>query len=146
MYMDRLGLLSDAQALTASALSTNVLDFTNVTPKRQVGAGQRLWVVFTVGVAADITTGDETYQLDLYTSAAADMSSPVVLESRVLTAANLAAGTLHAMAIPQGRMLEFFSTHYTLGGTTPTVTLTAWVTDEEPPEHSVYASGVNQAV
>jgi hypothetical protein len=146
MYIDKLGLLSDAQALSASALSTNVIDWTSVTPKRQVGAGKRLWLMVSVGVAADFTTGDETYQVDLYTSAAANMSSPVNLGSRVLTAAQLSAGALFAFAIPQEGMLEYFSAHYTLGGTTPTVTVTAWVTDEEPPEHSVYASGVTQAV
>lgn len=146
MYIDRLGLLSDAQALTASALSTNVIDFTNVTPKRQVGAGARLWAMFAIGVAADFTTGDETYQFDLYTSAAADMSSPVVLDSRAIVATSLPAGALVAIAIPQARMLEFFSAHYTLAGTTPTITVTSWVTDEEPPEHAVYASGVSQVV
>src|SRR5581483_4988378 len=101
MYLDRLGLFSDAQALTASALSTNVVDFTNVTPKRQVGAGKPLWVIFSIGVAADFTTGDETYQFDLYTSAAANMSSPVNLGSRAIVASALTAGALIAMAVPQ---------------------------------------------
>lgn len=146
MYIDKLGLLSDAQALTASALSTNVIDFTSVTPKRQVGAGKTLWMMMSVGVAADHTTGDETYQVDLYTSAAANMSSPVVLGSRVIDFSLLTAGALFAFAIPQDSMLEYFSAHYTLGGTTPTLTVTTWVTDEAPPEHSVYASGVTQAV
>lgn len=146
MYLDKLGLFSDAQALTASAQATNVLDLTAPSVKRQIGAGKTLWVIFSIGVAADITTGDETYQFDLYTSAAANMSSPVNLGSRVIPAASLPAGALIAMAVPQDSMLEYFSPHYTLGGTTPSVTVTSWITDEQPPEHSVYASGVTQAV
>jgi hypothetical protein len=146
MYVDKLGLFSDAQALTASAQATNVVDFSSVVPKRQVGAGKQLWVIFSIGVAADFTTGDETYQFDLYTSAAANMSSPVVLASRAVVAGSLTAGALVAMTVPQDSMLEFFSPHYTLGGTTPSVTVTSWLTDESPPEHTMYAAGANQAV
>lgn len=146
MYVDKLGLFSDAQALTASAQATNVVDLTNVTPKRQIGAGKPLWIVFSVGVAADFTTGDETYQFDIYTSAAANMGSPVNLGSRAIVATVLTAGYTFVMAVPQDQMLEFISPHYTLGGTTPTLTVTSWLTDELAPEHSVYAAGTTQAV
>lgn len=146
MYIDKLGLFSDAQALTASANGTNVVDFTLVTPKRQVGAGKQLWVLFSIGVAADFTTGDETYQFEIITSAAANLGSPVTLVSRAVVATLLPAGALVAITVPQDGMLEFMGVHYTLAGTTPTVTVTAWLTDESPPEHSVYAPGASQAV
>lgn len=145
-YIDKLGLFSDAQAVTADAVSTNVVDLGNVTPKRQVGAGHRLWVVFSIGVAADFTTGDETYTFRFDTSAAANMGTPTTLVSRTIVAGTLVAGYQFAFAVPQEGLLRYVSTYYDVGGTTPTVTVTAWLTDEEPPEHSVYASGTTQAV
>lgn len=146
MLIDSLGQLSNAQALTATALSTNVVDFGNVTPKRQIGVGKQLWVVFCVTVAADFTTGDETYQFELYTSAAANMGSPTVLATRAILAATLIAGFQFSMAVPRDGMKEFFSAHYTLAGTTPTVTVTAFVTDQEPVDHTTYAAGDSKAV
>ena len=59
MILDSLLKFSDAQALTATADSTNVIDLSN---DRDIGIGEPMALVVTVGVAADFTTGDETYQ------------------------------------------------------------------------------------
>ena len=52
MYIDKLLKLSDAQALTATAVGTNVVD---IEVARGVGNGEPIAVVFSVGVAADQT-------------------------------------------------------------------------------------------
>ena len=65
--------LSSAQALTATADSTNVVDLTQTA--RQVGAGRPMYVHFNVTVAADFTSADETYTFAVATGAALTASS-----------------------------------------------------------------------
>lgn len=126
MFMDALLLVSDAQALTATAVSTNTIDLGNPTVKRRIGSGESVGFAVTVDVAADATTGDETYVVEVISSASADLSSPTVLASRTILAADLAAGAVHYIHVPKGTPIQrYIGLRYTLGGTTPTVTLTA---------------------
>ena len=62
MFLDAQNLFSDAQALTATAVGTNVIDLSQ---DRSIGNGEPMGVVFTVDVAADQTTGDEDYTFDV---------------------------------------------------------------------------------
>lgn len=129
MILDDLQTLSDAQALTASAVSTFSLDMGNITPKNDPGAGEPMAAVFTIDVAADFTTGNETYQFNFVQDTAADLATALdVLMSRIITAANLTAGSIHSIPIPPGAVTKrYIGASYTLGGTTPTVTVTAMV-------------------
>lgn len=77
MMTDALLQLSSAQAVTASAVSTNTLD---LSVARDIGAGEDLYVIFTVPVAAT-AAGAATVEFQIITSAAADLSSPTVLVS-----------------------------------------------------------------
>lgn len=129
MFMDALGLVSDAQALTATAFSTNTIDLGNTSPIRAIGSGEPVGFGLSVDVAADITTGDETYTVEVVESDNANLSSPTVLSSRVLTAAQLAAGALHFVEVPSGTPNKrYLGLRYTLAGTTPSATVTAWLT------------------
>jgi hypothetical protein len=125
MYVDAQTLLSDAQALTATAVSTNTYDTDSAT--NDVGPGEVLVVMFTVDVAADATTGDETYAFNVIESAAANLGSATVLNTRTIARATLVAGYKFALAIPS-KVLRYLGASYTLGGTTPTITVTAWIT------------------
>ena len=69
------GLFSSAQALTATADSTNVVDLTQ--SARQIGAGQPMWVHFNVTVAADVANGDETYQFNIATGSATSLGTQI---------------------------------------------------------------------
>lgn len=127
MYIDALLLLSDAQAYSATAFSTNTVDLGTSVVARDLGNGEPMSLVYQVDVSADITTGDETYRLDLVQSANANLSSPDVLESRTIAAANLTLGTIGSVPIPIGAITKrYVGLQLTLGGTTPTITLTAW--------------------
>ena len=143
MITDALCLLSDAQALTATAFSTNTYDCGNTTPKRRLGDGKPLVVAFQVDVAADATTGDETYQFDLVTSANANLSSPTVLESVIIARATLAAGFKFNIFWPQTiPWLRYIGVQYTLGGTTPLLTITAMIQPADMLQmDQVYAKG-----
>ncbi len=62
MFVDSQLLFSDSQAVTATAVGTNVVDLSLA---RNIGEGEPVGVVFTVEVAADQTTGDEDYTFDV---------------------------------------------------------------------------------
>ncbi|PHQ82901.1 MAG: hypothetical protein COB69_00185 [Phycisphaera sp.] len=139
MYIDDFLKLSDAQALTATAVGTNVID---LTIERSVGSGEPMAVFFSVGVAADQTTGDEDYTFDVEYAAAADQSTGIeqlvgrrIFESGTPTspaqdADLLVAGFLFSIPIPPmtaGEVEQFLGVRYTLAGTTPTITVDAWV-------------------
>ena len=138
MYVDSRLEFSVAQALTATADSTNVIDLSADT---DVGAGEPLWLVLQVDVATDFTTGDETYTIVLETDDNAAMTSSEVLLSFTLVGA-VAAGTrvVHAVPFTNQRFLQVL---YTLAGTTPTATLSAWLTGEDPTHWAAQADASN---
>jgi len=120
MYVDSLLEFSDAQALTGTAVSTNV-----VPVSANIGRGQPMAVVVTVGVAADYTSSDETYQVTIQTDDAAGMSSPTVIASSgVINGDDLPLGS--KIVVPLGFSNEaFLRINYVLAGSTPTATVSA---------------------
>mgnify|MGYP000424555830 FL=1 len=138
MILDSLLKFSDAQALTATADSTNVIDLSN---DRDIGKGEPMALVVTVGVAADFTTGDETYQFQLETDDNAAFSSATVIGDVTVAAANLAAGD--KVVIPLGQTNErYLQARYVLGGTSPSVTVDAYLQPLSMIDASAtYASG-----
>lgn len=140
MYIDALGLVSDSQALTATGFSTNTVDLSNATIKRQIGTGVSVGFGVNVDVAADFTTTDETYTVEIVQSDNANLSTPDVLSSTLLSAAQRAIGTLLFVPIPIGQPTKrYIGLRYTLAGTTPSITVTAWLGEREmfsvPPVH-----------
>ncbi len=77
MITDALLKLSDAQVVTASAVSTNTVDLGTA---RDIGAGEDVEVVFTVDEAA-LASGAATVEFQVVGSAAANLGSAVVLGS-----------------------------------------------------------------
>lgn len=115
---------SDAQALTATAVSTNVVD---LGVDQDIGIGKAMAVVVTVGVAADFTTGDETYKVTVQTDDNDSFSSATtVLDSAVINGDELTAGK--KIVLPIGFANErYLRLNYTLAGTTPTITVDAYL-------------------
>lgn len=120
--MDAQTLLSDAQALTVTAVSTNTYDTGLATT--DISVGEPVVVEFAIDVAADGTTTDETYVFNVISSAAANLGTPTVLVSRTLGFATLVAGYSFYITIPS-KTQRYLGVSYTLGGTTPSVTVTA---------------------
>ncbi len=121
MFLDVLLMFSDAQALTATAVSTNVID---QGLDRNLGRGEPLGVMITVDVAADVAEANETYQFDLQTDDNEAFGSATVLVSRVIGRALLTAGSVHVLPVPLDAE-RYLRLNYTLGGTTPLITVTA---------------------
>jgi hypothetical protein len=136
MHIDSETRLSDGQALTATAVATNVVDLGVAS---SIGNGEPLAVVFTVDVAADQTTGDEDYTFDVEYSSSADQSTGYVLMGRRIFESGtpaapaqdadlLVVGYRFVIPIPPtvaGDDARYIGARYTLAGTTPTITVTA---------------------
>ena len=126
MFVDAQDLLSDAQAFTETAVSTNGRD--SGAAGNDITEGEPLGIGITVDVAADYSEANETYQFDAIQSAAAALSAPDVLASRIIAAASLTAGSRHVLPIPPGsKTKRYLGLQLTLGGTTPTITITAFI-------------------
>lgn len=112
--------LAVAQAFTADARTTNVVD---ASIARQLGDGKRLSVFIHPTVAADHTTGDETYNFKLQTDDNAAFSSATDLVNWAVLYSDLAANVLVELPIPEGLAFEqFLSIYFDGAGTTPTLT------------------------
>lgn len=124
--------LIDAQLLFASALAiTATGDATNVIDLKaagMLGNGKPLMVVIKVDVAADATNGDETYAFSVTTDDNAALSSDTTIATKTIARADLTANSIHTIDIPENVATEqFLGLVATLGGTTPTLTYTAWL-------------------
>lgn len=139
MNVDAQHLYSDAQALTATAASTNLIDH-GPGAERRLGTGEPMAVVIAVDVALAGTS--PTFQATLQSDDAAAFGSPTtVAQSKSYTA--LAAGAKIVIPIPPGDATERYTRlNYTLGGTTPTVTVTAFLQPMSMIQNdAVYADG-----
>lgn len=139
MFVDSQTLLSDAQALTATADSTNYID---LGVDRDIGRGCPQALVIVVDTAADTANADETYQFQVETDDNTSFSSSTIIADRTIAGASLTAGSRHV--IPLGLTNErYLQAVYTLGGTTPSVTVTAFIQpmDQIAAEDVTYASG-----
>lgn len=125
MIIDRVQQFSDAQALSGAGntASTDVLDLSEA---RRIFEGEPMIVVLHVDVAADAGDGDETYQFDVQTDDNSSFTSATTLASRAIARASLTAGSRHTIPIPMEAAVEqYLRLYYTLGGTTPSITVTA---------------------
>jgi hypothetical protein len=115
---------STAQALTASARSTNVID---LGVARNLFDGEPLCAVVNVDVAADSVDAG-TFAFKLETDDNSDFTSATELVSKTILQAALAVNTNHIIPIPVGVEVErYLALYATLGGDTPTVTITAFL-------------------
>jgi len=124
MYVDNELLMSNAQALTATADSTNYIDLSQ---DRDIGTGNPMAVVIAVSVAADFTTGNETYTFSVETDDNTSFSSATVIATKAVLTTALTAGDLVVLAIPYTNE-RYLQVVYTLAGTTPSVTVDAYLT------------------
>lgn len=123
MYQDKQNQFSDAQALTATAASTNLIDLK--ASANNLGDGEPMAVVVNVDVAAGGTS--PTLQIALQSDSADSFgSAATVAQSKSYAAADLTAGAVLVLPIPPGVDCErYVRVNYTLGGTSPTMTLTS---------------------
>ena len=121
MQGDRENQFSAAQALTASAASTDV-----VRVGKNLGIGEPMCVVITVDVAAKSSDGNETYTAKLQTDDAAAFGSATDIGETVTITRGDPIGTRKIIPVPPNvNADDYLRVYYTLGGTNPTVSVTA---------------------
>lgn len=150
MMTDALLQLSAAQAVTASAVSTNTIDLSQA---RDLGPGESLFAVFTVDVAA-AAVGAATVNFQVISSAAAALTAPTVLvQTEALAIANLTAGrrpiyvgipASALAALPIGQ--RYIGVQYTVGtGPLTAGSFSAAITDSKVDAGKNYPSGFTVA-
>lgn len=130
MYVDKELVVWDAVALDADAVSTNFIDLGNVTPKIDIGGGQPMCFVLQVDVSADHTTGNETFEFQILQDAASDGNTADVLVKFPFTYDQLTAGIApKILPVPPGFVTKrYLGLKHDGTGTTPTITVTAFLT------------------
>lgn len=119
MILDKLLEFSDAQAVTVTALSTNVVDLyplgnqtvTNLT--RDIGTGEDTYLVVQVG---STVTGAGTLTVTLETDDNVGMASPTVhFTSSAIAFGSLTAGTAPIrVKLPAGNYERYMAVRYTV--------------------------------
>jgi len=138
MFVDALLLVSDAQAFTAAAVSTNSINLGASVPKREIGTGEAMGFGIAVDVAASATT--VKLEVIMATDDALTAGIIVLLEETRL-AADLPAGKLLFLPLPASApaagWLQYLGIRATPAGGAATVTLTAWLT-----AHALFSTAV----
>lgn len=114
MILDSLNMFSDAQAITASAVSTNSVDLGAA--GIDVGTGENLYVVLNVDVAFTDSGSDSTVAVTLITDSAAGLNdTPATLQTLGTFAALSAVGTkIIARIQPSASFERYLGLQYTL--------------------------------
>ena len=125
-----LGEFSDAQALVASAASTNTIDL--ATTRQQIGVGVPIYICIRVAAAFTDAT---SYAFQLENDSTVAFTSAVVFPLRAaIVIASLTAGTwVYRGTIPYECSERHIRLYYTEAGSTETAgTIDAWL-DTKPP-------------
>jgi hypothetical protein len=138
MITDAFLRLSDGQALTTTAVSTNTID---LGVARDMGAGEEIYMYFTVPVAL---AGGTSVTFQAITSAAAALTSPTVVGSTAaVVTASLVAGYKAAIRINPALFAtgqRYLGAQYTISGTYSSGTVTCDIVLDIA-DFKTYASG-----
>ena len=121
MILDTQALFSDAQAVTATAASTNTLDFGPISPAtRTFDVGKGDDVALLVQVVEDFNNLT-SLQIDLELDATTTFTPDKVIPLATCPLAQLKAGMQIARDdLPRGLTLQYARLKYTVSGTAPT--------------------------
>jgi len=137
MLIDSRLRFSNAQAITATADSTSHLDMGTA---NNIGKGEPMFLVVLLTVAPDNANGNETYEYVLESDDNASFSSA----TDIVTIAGVAgspAGHKHVVSVPYSNE-RYLQMRYTLGGTTPSVTITSFLTNQEPESWEAFPDAI----
>lgn len=139
MITDKLLRVSEDQALTTTAVSTNTIDLSIA---RDMGQGQDLFMNFAVTTAL---AGGTSVKFEVISSASADLSSPTVIgSSDAVVTASLVAGYNTAVRINPtiaSNGQRYLGARYTISGTYTSGKVTADVVMDIQDGRKFYASG-----
>ena len=112
MFLDAQNLFSDAQAVTATAASTNLIDLGAATV--DLGVGEPVYFICQIDTTMADTGSDSTITVTLEIDTAAAFGSATVAQTIGTFAALAAAGTrLVALVQPEAVVEQFLRVNYT---------------------------------
>lgn len=122
MYIDKQAEFSDSQAVTATAISTNVMDLisnsSGKNPLRDIGTGQDVYLVVTTTVAATDVSSDATLTVSLESDSTVDLATSATLHfttgALAFAAFSPAGTTLAAVKLPMGSYERYLGVRYTV--------------------------------
>lgn len=121
MILDYYNEFSDAQAVTSTAISTNVIDLGPTTDNatRDLGTGEPIYLVVQTNTACTDSGSDATLTVSLETDTAAGLNSAAVVHyttGALAFAAFSPAGTVLAFVrLPAGDYKRYLGVRYTVG-------------------------------
>jgi hypothetical protein len=126
MYLDLNSLLSDEQAIVATAPSTNSYDlgavgktaYNSVQLKRNLGAGGKIPFAVIVNVAFNNLT---SLQVDIESDDDSAFGSPTVIFSKVIALADLKQGLVITDFLPLNIKERYLRMNYTVVGAAPSL-------------------------
>ena len=116
MYVDYDNELSDSQAVTATAISTNVIDLGTGNTTRDIGNGMPVYLVIQTDTAAT-AAGAATVTFSLESDSTADLATSATVHwtSAAIGKASLVAGyEVAAVALPSGDYERYLGLRYTV--------------------------------
>lgn len=123
MTQDRENQYSGAEVVAASGASQDVVDHG---ADRNLGIGEPMVVVITLDEEPKESDGNETYAAKLQTDEDASFGSATDVGESITILRTAAAGTRYVIPVPPDTKMERVSRlYYTLGGTNPSMTVTA---------------------
>lgn len=142
MILDAQNLFSDAQAITATAVSTNSIDL-GMTSGYDLGAGEDLYVHLNVDVAFTDSGSDSTVTVTLVTDDNAALSSPTAVQTLGTFPALSAVGAKIVACIQPGLSFErYVGLNYTLAnGNLTTGSITAALV-KDPDAYKSYPDAI----
>lgn len=136
MIIDKRLQVSTDQAFTATAASTDVID---LGVARDIGRGRTMWMVGVCKVAMGGTSPTLTLTIETDDNSSRS-SAAVIASSKQYTA--LALGDTIVVPLPPGAYERYLGAKATMGGTSPTVTLDIFFTDQDPTGWKAYADAL----
>jgi len=128
MYIDSTLQFSADQAITADAASSNSVDFGANHP---IGPGEPLWLVVVAKTGLAGTT--PTMEVQVQTDDNSGFASPTTIaKSASLTDTTFPTGKIYSMPWPSDLQERYCRLNYDVGGTDPTATVDAFITNQDP--------------
>ena len=126
-------IFSDGQALTATAASTNIIDLgatgtvygAPAALTKDIGKGNPIEISITLDVDSGGTS--PTLDVDVQVDTVENFASPTTVASSVQLAGGSAGDVIKLRFIPEDTNQRYLRLNYTLGGTSPTYTVTSGV-------------------
>src|SRR4051812_12730436 len=105
MFLDALLRVSNAQAFGAAAVSTDSIDLSNITPKRQIGTGEPMGF----GVAVTTAGTVAATLMEVISATDAALTAGILVHSaRSIPLAETVLGALFFLPLPQGTPTQRF--------------------------------------